>query len=60
MFDGMVDSREAMPSRGSSSSQSFGITSHVSQVHMNYDAMENHLRVMQDVLMVEREDHRAA
>jgi hypothetical protein len=26
---------------------------------MNYDAMKNHLRVMQDVLMVEREDHRA-
>jgi hypothetical protein len=40
LFDGVVDSRVAMLPRGSSSSQSSGLTAHVSQVHLNYEAME--------------------
>jgi hypothetical protein len=59
LFDGVVDSRETMPSRGSSSSQSSDITPCVSQIHLNYEAMENQLRATQDVMMVEQEDHRA-
>jgi hypothetical protein len=47
-----------MPSKGSSS-QSSSLTPHVFQIHVNYERMENYLRVMQDVLMVEREDNRA-
>jgi hypothetical protein len=48
-----------MPPRGSSSSQSSSITSRVSQIHLNYELMENQLRATQDVLTVEQEDHRA-
>jgi hypothetical protein len=59
LFDGVVDSRETMSPRGSSSSQSSGITSCVSQIHLNYEAMENQLRATQDMMMVEQEDHRA-
>jgi hypothetical protein len=44
--------------RGSSSSESFGLTPRVSQIHLNYEAMKYHLRVMQDVLTVEQEYHR--
>jgi hypothetical protein len=55
----VVDSREAMPSRGSSSSQPFGLTPCVSQIHLKYERMENQLRATQDVLAVEREDSRA-
>jgi hypothetical protein len=58
LFDGVADFREAMPPRGSSSSQSPGITPHVSQKHLNYEATENQLRMTQDVLMVEQEDHK--
>jgi hypothetical protein len=47
-----------MPPRGSSSSQSSGITPCVSQIHLNYEAMKNQLRATQDVMMVEQEDHR--
>ncbi len=54
----MLDSREAMPPRGSSSSQSSGLTPHVSQIHLNYVVMENQIRTMQDVLVAEQEDHR--
>jgi hypothetical protein len=54
----VLDSREAMPPRGSLSSLSFGLTPHVSQIHLNYEAMENQLRTMQDMLAVEQEDHR--
>jgi hypothetical protein len=60
LFHGVVESREAMPLRGSSSSQSSGITPRVSQIHLNYEAMENQLRATQDVLTAEQEDHRAA
>jgi hypothetical protein len=58
LFDGVVDSREAMPPRGSSSSQSSGLTPRVSQIHLNYVVMENQIRTMQDVLAAEQEDHR--
>jgi nicotinic acid mononucleotide adenylyltransferase len=54
----VVDSNEAMPPMGSSSSQSPGLMPHVSRIHLNYDAMENQLRMMQDVLTTEQEDHR--
>jgi hypothetical protein len=40
LFDGVVDSMKAMPLRESSSSQSFGLTPLVSQIHLNYDAMK--------------------
>jgi hypothetical protein len=58
MFNRVVDSREAMPLRGSSSSQSTGLTPRVSQIHLNYEAMENQLSTMKDVLTAEQEDHR--
>jgi hypothetical protein len=58
LFDGVVDSREAMLSRGSSSSQSSGLTSFVSQIPLNYEVMKNQLRTTQDVLKEEQEDHR--
>jgi hypothetical protein len=58
MFDRVLDSREAMPPRGRSSSHSFGLTSRVSQMTLNYEVMDNHLRATQDVLTVEQEDHR--
>jgi hypothetical protein len=54
----VVDSREAIPLRGSSLSQSSGLTSHVSQIHLNYEAMENQLRTTQDMLTTEQEDHK--
>jgi hypothetical protein len=54
----VVDSREAMLLRGSSSSQSFGVTPHASQIHLNYERMENELRATQDMLTMEREDNR--
>jgi hypothetical protein len=31
---------------------------HVSQIHLNYEAMENDLRTMKDVMAVEQENHR--
>jgi hypothetical protein len=58
LFDGVVESREAMLSRGSSSSQSSGLISFVSQIHLNYEVMKNQLRTTQDVLKEEQEDHR--
>jgi hypothetical protein len=36
MFDGVMDSKEAMLSSGSSSSQSSSITPCDSQIHLNY------------------------
>ena len=48
-----------MPSRGSSSSQSSGITPCISQIHLNYEAMENQLKATQDVLTAEQKYHRA-
>jgi hypothetical protein len=48
-----------MPPRGSSSSQSSGITHRISQIHLNYEAMKNQLKVTQDMLAAEQEDHRA-
>jgi hypothetical protein len=59
LFDGVVDFREAMSPRGSSSSQSPSITPRVSQKHLNYEAMENQLRMTQDVLTAEQEEHKA-
>jgi hypothetical protein len=30
----------------------------MSQIHLNYESMENHLRMTQEVLVAEQEDHR--
>jgi hypothetical protein len=30
----------------------------VSQIHLNYESMENHLRTTQDVLAAEQEGHK--
>jgi hypothetical protein len=54
LFDGVLHSREAMPPRWSSSSTSSGLTPHVSRIHLNYESMENWLRMMQKVLTVEQ------
>jgi hypothetical protein len=48
-----------MPSRGSSSSQSSSLTPRVSQIHLNYDRVEEQLKAKQDELAVERETSRA-
>jgi hypothetical protein len=58
LFDGVLDSREAVPPRRSLSSMSSGLTPGVSQIHLNYEAMDNDLRTMKDVLAVEQENHR--
>jgi hypothetical protein len=47
-----------MPSRRISSSTSSRLTPRVSQIHLNYESMQNELRSMQDMLAVEQEDHR--
>jgi hypothetical protein len=44
--------------RESSSSQSFGITPSVFQINLNYELMENQVKAIQDVPMVEQEEHR--
>jgi hypothetical protein len=44
LFDGVMDSREAMPPRQSSSSSSSGLMPRVSQVHINYESMQDELR----------------
>jgi hypothetical protein len=46
-----------MPPRRSSSSTSSSLT-RVSQIHLNYESMQNEIRSMQDVLTAEQEDHR--
>jgi hypothetical protein len=56
LFDGVGDSRDAKPLRGSSLSQSSSLTPRVSQINLKYEMMENYLRAMQDVLEAERED----
>jgi hypothetical protein len=53
LFDGMLDSREAMPPRRNSSSTSSGLMPHVSQIHLNYEAMENQLKTMQAMMATE-------
>jgi hypothetical protein len=54
----VLDSREAIPPRRSSSSTPSSLTPHVSQIHLNYESMENQLRTTQDMLAAEQEDHR--
>jgi hypothetical protein len=44
LFDGVLDSREAMPSRWSSSSKSSDLMPRVSQMHLNYESMQDELR----------------
>jgi hypothetical protein len=58
LFDGVLDSREAVPPRRSSSSMFSSLTPRVSQIHLNYEVMENDLRMTKDVLAVEQENHR--
>jgi hypothetical protein len=41
LFNGVLDSREAMSLRWSSLSTSSGLTPHVSQIYLNYETMEN-------------------
>jgi hypothetical protein len=48
-FDGVVDSREAMSPRGSSSSQSSSFMPRVSQINLKYERMENQFRATQEV-----------
>jgi hypothetical protein len=48
-FDGVVDSREAMSLRGSSSSQSSSFMPRVSQINLKYERMENQFRATQEV-----------
>jgi hypothetical protein len=60
LFDGVLDSREAMPPRQSSSSTSSSLMPRVSQVHLNYESMQSELRLTQVVLAKEQEDHREA
>jgi hypothetical protein len=55
LFDGVLDSREAMPPRQSSSSTSSGLIPYVSQIHLNYESMENQFRTTQKVLAAEQE-----
>jgi hypothetical protein len=50
MFDGVLDSREAMPPRQSSSSSASGLTLCVSQMHLNYESMQDELRETQELL----------
>jgi hypothetical protein len=50
LLNGVLDSREVVPPRQSSSSMTSGLTSRVSQIHLNYEAMENDLRTTKDVL----------
>jgi hypothetical protein len=57
-FLALLDSREAMTLRQSSSSSSSGLTPRVSQIHLNYETMENQLITTQDVLAAKQEDHR--
>jgi hypothetical protein len=55
MFDGVIDSTEAISSKGSSfQSSSSGLTLHVSQIHLNYSRVEEHLRVTQDEMAEKR------
>jgi hypothetical protein len=45
----VVDSREAMSLRGSSSSQSSSFMPRVSQINLKYERMENQFRATQEV-----------
>jgi hypothetical protein len=54
----VLDSREVMPPRRSSSSTYSGLMPHESQIHLHYEVMENQFKTTQDVLAVEQEDHR--
>jgi hypothetical protein len=58
LLDGVLDSREVMPSRRSSSSTSSGLMPRVFQINLNYEVMENDLRTTKDVLAVEQENQR--
>jgi hypothetical protein len=44
LFDGVLDSREAMPPRQSSSSSFSGLMPRVPQMHLNYESMQDELR----------------
>jgi hypothetical protein len=44
LFDGVLDSREAIPMRQSLSSTSSSLTSRVSQIHLNYELTQEELR----------------
>jgi hypothetical protein len=54
----VVDSRVAMPLKGSSSQSSFGLMPHVSQIHLNYGRVQEELRSTQDKLAAGREANR--
>jgi hypothetical protein len=58
MLDGVLDSREAMPPRRCSLSMFSGLTPRASQIHLNYETIENDLRTKKDMLAVEQENHR--
>jgi hypothetical protein len=48
LLDGVLDSREAMPLMKSSSSSSTSLTPCVSQMHLNYESMQDELRETQE------------
>jgi hypothetical protein len=50
LFDGVLDSREAMPPRWSSSSMSSALTPRVSQMNLNYQSMQDELREMRELV----------
>jgi hypothetical protein len=54
----VLDYREAVSPRRSLSSTSSSLTPLVSQIHLNYESVENDLRTTKDVLAVEQENHR--
>jgi hypothetical protein len=58
LFDGVLDSKEVMPPRRSSSSMSSGLMPRVFQINLNYEVIENDLRTTKDVLAVEQEIQR--
>jgi hypothetical protein len=50
LFDGVLESRGAMPPRRSSSSSSSGLMPRVSQMHLNYESMQNELRETRELV----------
>jgi hypothetical protein len=54
----VVDSSEAMPSRGSSSQSSSNLTPRISQIHLDYNRVQEELRATREELATERETNR--
>jgi hypothetical protein len=48
LFDGVLHSKEAIPLRRSSLSTSSGLMPRVSQMHVNYESMQDELREIRE------------